>query len=251
MINSIISKKAKIGENVSIGNYCKIYDDVIIEDGCVIGDYVILGHPSNSKNKELYIGKNSTIRSHSILYSGSYFEERLETGHHVLIRENTKAGKNLRVGSYTDIEGDVTIGDYVRFHSYVHIGKGSKIGDFVWIYSLCTLTNDPLPPSHIERPVIVEDGVVICVNSTILPGTHLRFGSFVASGSIVEGEIKPGVVVEGKNLIRGHVSKLINIETGIRHPWMNHFFDKYPEEEHRRIKELGLKIKESYSKNMG
>lgn len=246
---SIISNKAKIGKNVQIGDFCKVYDNVTIEDGSVIGDYVILGVPTNVKFKELFIGKDSVIRSHSVIYEGSYFEEKLETGHHVLIRENTKAGKNLRIGSYSDIEGDAVIGDFTRFHSYVHIGKGSIIGNFVWIYSLVTLTNDPLPPSHIEKPVIIEDGVVICVNTTVLPGAIMRFGSFAASNSIIEGEIPAGKVVMEKNKFRGHVSKLINLDTGIRHPWMSHFFDKYPETEHNRIKELGKKIIESYKQS--
>lgn len=247
MINKI-SILAQIGKNVQIGNFVTIYDNVVIDDNTIIGDYVILGVPANIKEKTLYIGKNSIIRSHTVLYEGSYFENQLETGHHVLIRENTRVGKNLRIGSFSDIEGDVKIGDYTRFHSYVHIGRGSKIGNFVWIYSLVTLTNDPLPPSHIERPVVIEDGVVICVNSTVLPGTIMRTGSFASSNSIVEGEIPEGAVVTERNKIRGHVCKLINYETGTRHPWMGHFYDKYPQSEYDRIKSLEKVILESYNK---
>lgn len=247
----IISNNSTIGENCKIGDYVKIYDNVVIEDNVRIDDFCTIGYPVNDNSDKLIIPSGSVIRSHTVIYQGSKFESKLETGHHVLIRERTIAGKNLRVGSYTDIEGDCIIGDYVRFHSYVHIGKGSKIGNFVWIYSLCTLTNDPLPPSHIEKPVIIEDGVVICVNSTILPGAVLKYGSFIASGSIVDGIIDPGLVIEGKNYVRGHVSKLINFEQGIKHPWMNHFYDKYPEQEHQRIKILGNKIVESYSKTTG
>ena len=51
------------------------------------------------------IGPNSNIRSHTVIYQGATFEEKLETGHHSLIRENIHAGKNLRVGSYSELEG--------------------------------------------------------------------------------------------------------------------------------------------------
>ena len=33
------------------------------------------------------------IRSHTVIYTGSMFGERLETGHHVVIREKTQAKK--------------------------------------------------------------------------------------------------------------------------------------------------------------
>lgn len=243
---SVISEKALIGKNVQIGNFCKIYDNVSIGDNTIIEDYCIIGRPTGKKEKQLVIGNNSIIRSHTVIYEGSIFESRLETGHHVLIRENTKAGENLRIGSYSDIEGDVIIGDYVRFHSYVHVGKGSKIGNFVWLYSLVTLTNDPLPPSLIEQPVVIEDGVVVCVNSTILPGAHLELGVFVSAGSKVTGNIPAGRIVTGNSQIVGHVSKLINPETGLKHPWMNHFYTKYPKETHERINLLREKILTTY-----
>ena len=104
-----------------------------------------------------------------MLYEGSEFGAGLQTGHHVLIREGTRAGRDLRIGSYSDIEGDCTIGDCGRFHGYAHVGRGSRIGNFVHLYSLTILLNDPLPPSNIMQPATLEDGVVVAVGATVMP----------------------------------------------------------------------------------
>lgn len=243
-------KNIKLGNNVTIGDFVKIYDDVTIGDNVVIGDFCIIGFPSKSANSKLVIPDNSIIRSHTVIYQGCEFKSRLETGHHVLIRENTIAGENLRVGSYSDIEGDCLIGNYVRLHSYVHVGKGSKIGNFVWIYSLCTLTNDPLPPSNIFEPVIIEDGAVICVNSTILPGVKIEKGSFVPANSLVTRNLKIGEVFNnGSNELT--VDMLVNLKSKIKHPWMNHFAKNYPESCQNDIIALKNEIIESIKKRKG
>lgn len=237
-----ISNKAIIGENSEIGEFTIIHDNVVIGNNVTIGSNCIIGHPTKSTNENLYIGDDSVIRSHSILYQGSNFEKKLETGHHVLIRENTVAGINLRIGSFSDIEGDVVIGDYSRFHSYVHVGKGSSIGSFVWLYSLVTLTNDPLPPSHAHRPVKIEDGVVVCVNSTIYPGVCLKKGAFVSAGSNVNRDLNVGQVFQSGKNNSVHVANLINLDYHIHHPWMNHFKEAYPKSSWSRIDKLKEEI---------
>ena len=241
---SIISEQAIIGRNVQIGHFTTIYPNVEIAADVIIGDNCIIGHPAGETGAEpLFIGPGSVIRSHTILYEGSYFAQGLQTGHHVLIREGTRTGLDPHIGSFSDIEGRCTIGDYARFHSYVHIGIGSRIGHFVKIYPLVTLTNDPLPPSHIVKPVTIEDGVVLCVGVTVLPDAVMRRGSYAAAGAIVGGEIPVGAIVADKeSRIAGHVRNLMNLAAGIRHPWMRHFADGYPPEARERIEQLGRSI---------
>lgn len=245
MSQEFVSKKAKIGKNVSIGPNTIIYDHVEIADDVSIDDHCTLGYPTtlNLSDRVLVVGPQSRIRSHTVLYEGSKFFGGLETGHHTLIRENTMAGRRLRVGSFCDIEGDCSFGDYTSCHSYVHVGKGSRVGSFVWIYSLVTLTNDPLPPSFIEKPVMLEDGVVVCVGTTLLPGTLMRKGSYATAGSLVQGEIPVGAIVTGQaSTVVGHVSRLVNFETMVRHPWMNHYFQRYPVDAQAAIQKLGEEI---------
>ena len=226
--------------DVRIGRYTTIHDGVSLGDNVTVGDYCVLG---SENGDSLEIGAGSTIRSHTVIYGGSSLGPGLQTGHHVLIREGTRAGRGLRLGSFTAIEGDCHLGDWVSCHGYVHVGRGSRIGDFVWLYSQVTLTNDPLPPSFIERPVTLEDGAVVCVGGIVMPGAHMRTGSYATAGTFVLGDIPEGAVVSGRDsAVVGHVSRLFDLETMTRHPWMRHYADRYPEEARDRIHRLGERI---------
>jgi acyl-[acyl carrier protein]--UDP-N-acetylglucosamine O-acyltransferase len=240
-----VSESAIIGRNVKIGRFSIINGNVVLGDNVTIGDLCVIGEPvtRDLHDRTLRIGADSTIRSHAVLYEGSSFGPGLQTGHHTMIREETVAGERLSVGSFCDIEGDCRIGDFVRCHSYVHVGRGSKIGDFVWLYSLVTLTNDPLPPSLLEAPVVLEDGVVVCVGSTVLPGVIMRKGAFAAAGTQVRGEVLMGRIVSGSDgQEHGHVASLFHMESETRHPWMRHLKSRYPERVHPRIAALEKEI---------
>lgn len=244
LLAPMIDPQAKIGNNVRIGYAVRIYANVEIGDDCQIGDMSVIGWPSSKqpfKDRPVHIGAGSIIRSHAVIYEGSAFGPNLETGHHVIIREGTKAGTNLRIGNHSDIEGDCEIGDYVRCHGYVHIGRGSRIGHFVWLFSLVTLTNDPLPPSFLHVPVTVGDGAVLAVGVTPMPGTVIGKGSFIAAGEHPSGNIPPGRVF-ARGAVSVPITRLANLQYGIQHPWMNHFIEAYPPEAHNRIRALAAEI---------
>lgn len=251
----LISPKARVGAKVQIGFGAHIGETAIVEDNCSIGDHCIIGHPAGGKwaGKAARIGAGSVIRSHTVVYEGSELGPDSQTGHHVLIREGTVAGTNLRVGSFSAIEGDCTIGDCGRFHGYTHVGRGSRIGHFCHLYSLSILLNDPLPPSEILEPVVLEDGVVVCVGATVMPATLLRRGSFVTARSIAQGEIPAGAVVDGPaGQILTHVSLLVNFRHGLRHPWMPNFAKRYPaamQERLRALEETILAEREAFMKS--
>lgn len=202
---ALIGDDVTIGKNVTIGAHCIVYDNVVIGDDCKLGANVILGEPTAAIYSEpvayvnplLELGPKSIIRSGSILYAGSRFGARLETGHRVTIREGTKAGTNLRVGTLSDIQGNCEFGDYVRLHSNVHIGQGSVVGDYVWIFPYVVLTNDPHPPSNELKGVTVESFAVIATMSVILPGIRVGRDSLVGAGSIVNRNVNEEDVVVG------------------------------------------------------
>jgi acyl-[acyl carrier protein]--UDP-N-acetylglucosamine O-acyltransferase len=131
---ALISPKAQLGLNVSVGPFTVIHDDVVLGEGTVIEGHCEIGHPTAlAQGLPLVIGKHSLIRSHSIFYQGSTFGDGLVTGHRVTVREKTTAGQGFQLGTLSDIQGHCEIGDFVRTHSNVHIGQKSKIHDFVWL----------------------------------------------------------------------------------------------------------------------
>lgn len=237
----VISPKAKLGCNVRVGNFSTIRETAVIGDNCSIGEHCLIGHEAGGawRGKPLLIGPGSTIRSHTIIYEGSDLGPDFQTGHHVLIREGTRAGFHLRIGSFSDIEGDCVIGDCGHFHGYTHVGRGSKLGHFVHLYSLSILLNDPLPPSEILEPVVLEDGVVVCVGATVMAGTTLGLGSLVSARSMAHGQVPPGAVVDGPDgKIVSHVTHLVDFRNGIKHPWMRNFANRYPESVQERLRAL-------------
>lgn len=242
-MDKLIDPLAKIGSNVAIGHGTRIYGNVEIGDNCTIGDCCIIGHPASGDNGPLKLGSGATVRSHAVLYEGTTIGPFLETGHHVVIREGAVIGENLRIGNFSDIEGSCRIGDFVRMHSYAHVGKGADVGDFVWLFSLTTLMNDPLPPSHLADPVTIGDMATICVNAQLMPGVRVGRGAFVASGAVAHGEVPAGALVTGSDgEIAGSVRLLMHMQTRTRHPWHKHFADAYPERARDRIAQLGAEI---------
>lgn len=242
-MDNLIDPSAKIGSNVTIGHGTRVYSNVEIGDDCTIGDFCVIGHPGPGDNGPLVLGAGATVRSHAVLYEGSTIGPKLETGHHVVIREGSMIGENLRVGNFSDIEGSGRIGDFVRMHAYAHVGKGSDIGDFVWLFSLTTLMNDPLPPSHLADPVTIGDMATICVNAQLMPGVRIGRGAFVASGAVASGEVPTGALITGPDgEVAGTVRLLMHMETRTRHPWHKHFSDAYPEHARERIAQLGAEI---------
>jgi UDP-3-O-[3-hydroxymyristoyl] glucosamine N-acyltransferase len=214
-----------VGANVIIGSNTVIGNNVTIQNNCEIGVY------SAGYNIEpLVIGNNSLIRSQSIFYTGSKFGENLVTGHRVCVREGVNAGNNLQLGTLTDVQGDCLIGDYVRMHSNVHIGKHSKIGNYVWIFPYVVLTNDPHPPSDVQKGVVVEDYVVISTMSVVLPGVVVRKDTLVGAHSLVSKNTNEGTLVAGSPAKEICLASKMRLQDGSRqsaYPWRKHFHRGY------------------------
>lgn len=244
---SIISDKAVIGKNVTIGAYTIVHDNVHIEDDTIIEAFCEIGVSNSLSGGEcLHIGAKSHIRSHSIFYEGSIFGPSLVTGHRVTVREKTIAGKNLQIGTLSDIQGHCQIGDYVRTHSNVHIGQHSKIGNFVWIFPYVVLTNDPHPPSNIMQGVTVSDYAVIATMSVILPGAHIAEGCLIGAHSSLSGMTESDTIYAGSPAKSIGATSKLKLKDGSRkpaYPWRTHFSRGYPEEVVQQwVKELSQNV---------
>lgn len=250
--DAFVSRDAELGDGVEVGPGTVVHGGVRLGNGCRIGPCCVIGERGPGQWTSTSVGEGAIIRSHTVLYLGCDLGKRLETGHHVVIREGTTAGENLRVGSYSDVEGNCRIGDYCRFHGYVHVGKGSVIGDFVWLYSQVTLLNDPLPPSEIMDPVEIGDCAVICVGATLFPGSRVGRGAFVAAGARVAGDVPAWTVAahpDGRSA--GGVDYLVDLGSGTRHPWLRHFRRGFPPEALARLDELLAEMNSRHSGGAG
>ncbi|MCF6439049.1 N-acetyltransferase [Pseudoalteromonas luteoviolacea] len=230
---AIVSPKAKLGANVTVGPFSIIHDNVELGDDCHIEAYCELGKENgNTGSSPLKIGRNSLIRSHSVFYAASTIGDNLQTGHRVTVREHSQIGTDFQLGTLGDIQGFCEIGDYVKCHSNVHIGHHSKVGNFVWIFPYVVLTNDPHPPSEVQQGVTIGDYAVIATMSVILPGIQVEPDTLVGAGSIVGKDVPTGRVFVGnpaKDVCAIEKIKLKTADGGQAYPWRRHFHRGYPD----------------------
>ncbi|QUM77885.1 N-acetyltransferase [Moritella sp. 24] len=247
--SAIVSDKAEIQENVTIGPFCVIHENVIIKKGTQIGSYCEIGIATRlAITNTLIIGENSIIRSHSTIYIGSTIGKNFQTGHYVTIRENSAIGNYCQLGSRGDIQGDCSIGHYTKMHADVHIGKESQVGNYVWMFPEVLLTNDPTPPSDKLLGVTVEDFAVLAAKVLVLPGVNIGKDAVIAAGSIVKGNVLAGKVASGspaKVICDAKILRLHNNPKIKAYPWRNRFHRGYSEVDVQRwiseIEEIKIK----------
>ena len=80
-----------------------------------------------------------------MLYAGSRIGARLQTGHHVVIREDCEIGDDVSVWSNTVIDYGCRIGDGVKIHCNCYVAQYTEIGDGAFLAPGVTLRQRPLP----------------------------------------------------------------------------------------------------------
>ncbi len=240
---TIIHPDARVGARCRIGSFCEIGEAaVVLGADVIIGGHCQIGHPAgNSDGTPLVIGRGSHIRSYSVFYEASTFGEELVTGHRVTVRENTRAGKCLQLGTLSDVQGHCILGDHVKTHSSVHICQKAVVEDFVRLYPYVVLTNDPHPPSagFMQGPTI-RRFAVIATHACVMPAVEVGEDSLVAAAALVTENVPPRTVVGGvpaKILCGVEKIKLKDGTGGLAYPWRRHFHRGYPDEIVRGWKE--------------
>lgn len=260
----VIGNNVSFGNNVTIRHNCIIGDNVILGDNvyidsntiirnnvtlgsnlflganCIIGEHLMdfciecqNGSVNNQCVHSVVIGKHSIIRSGTIIYGGCIIGDYFQTGHRATIRENTIMGHHVRVGTLTDVQFECRIGNYVSMHSNIFLGERTEIDDYVWIFPGVTVTNDPMPPSNILRPVHIKSFASIAARAVLLPGVVIGQNALVAAGSIVTRNVGEREVVAGNPAKKVKmVEEMYDKVTGqYLYPWPEHFKRGMPWEE--------------------
>jgi len=189
---------------MSMNEKYKIHENVDIGEGAVIGDFVIIGEPPRGmKPGELKtrIGKNATIRSHTVIYAGNIIGDNFQTGHHVTVREENKIGDNVSIGTSSVVEHHVRVGDNVRIHSQAFIPEETTLEAGCWIGPKVVIANAkyPLSPGVKSslKGVTVRKNAKIGANATLLPGIIIGENALIGSGAVVTKDVPAGKVVVG------------------------------------------------------
>ena len=187
----------------------RIYGDTKIGNNTYVAEGALIGHPGKHERDLLgermnevegsVIGDDCVIRDATIIYSQVKIGNKVQTGHHVLIREGTTIGDNVIIGSGTIIEDHCKIGNRVSIQSGVYIPTNTVIEDDVFIGPRVCFTNDKymgrcevcLAGAHVERYVRIG------ANSTILPALTIGHDSVIGAGAVVTSNVGRHEIVAG------------------------------------------------------
>ena len=127
------------------------------------------------------------------------------------VMRGTQIGSNCNIGDHAFVEAGAVVGDNVTLKNNVCVWLGVTLEDDVFVGPNATFTNDRHPRSprmpqvrgRYERPdswmlpTVVERGVSIGANATILPGVRLGRYSMIAAGAVVTEDVPPFALVVG------------------------------------------------------
>ena len=154
---AIVSDKASIADDVSIGPYCVIGDDVTIGRGTTVASHVVINGPTTlgednriyqfasigddpqdkkyrDEPTRLVIGNGNTIREYCTISRGTVDDEGVtELGDDNWVMAYVHIAHDCRIGSHTILANNVTIA------GHVHVGDYVIMGGFTGIHQFCRI----------------------------------------------------------------------------------------------------------------
>lgn len=167
-------------------------------DGCVVDETVAVPGPDESRDPPR-IGDDAVIRSGTVLYPDVVVGDGFQTGHDVVVREETVVGDEVLLGTKTVLDGRCTVGHRASVQTGVYVPPFTDVGERVFLGPHAVLTNDPLPlrrDCDLAGPTLAAD-VSVGANATILPGVRVGERSFVAAGAVVTEDVPPETLAIG------------------------------------------------------
>ena len=124
-------------------------------------------------------------------------------------------GSNTQIGPFVEIQKNVVIGSNCKISSHSFICEGVSIHNNVFIGHGVVFVNDKFPKSvnpdgsmkkdndwNLEK-ILIEEGVSIGSNSTILPGVRVGKNALIGAGATITKNISKLSIVIGCNKIIG------------------------------------------------
>lgn len=161
---AVVSEKAKLADDVEIGPFCVIGDNVEIGSGTTLKSHIVVeGITKIGKNNKIFpfstigvapqdlkfsnepseviIGDNNTIREHvtihlgtkdgamkTIIGSNCLLMVGVHIAHDCVVRDRVILANNATLAGHVEVGDDVVIGGLSAIHQFVRIGKGAMIG---------------------------------------------------------------------------------------------------------------------------
>lgn len=171
-----VDPKAKIGNNVNIGNFTTIYDDVEIGDNCrIYGNVTIFPGARIGDNVTIFPGAVVAGIPQDLKFRGEYTLAYVGNG--TTLRECSTVNRG------TAAKGKTIVGENCLIMAYTHIAHDCIIGNHVIISNASQLAGE----------VQVDEGAVIGGGSLIHQFCHLGKYIMLQGGALVNKDIPPFV----------------------------------------------------------
>lgn len=177
-------------------------ENVRLGGNCVIDERVSLGYMTGRPIDDfsLTIGDGANIRIGSIIYAGSTIGRNFQTGHNVVIREETTIGDDVGIWSNSVVDYGCRIGNGVKIHTNVYVAQFTTIEDDAFLAPGVSIANDPRPlcgECTANHGPTIKRGARLGVNVTVLPGVTIGENALVGAGSVVSRDVADNAVVYG------------------------------------------------------
>lgn len=166
---AIISNKAKMSDNVEIGPYCIIGDDVEIGEGTVLVSFVQIERLTKiGKNNKIYGPSHIGFPPQDLTYKGE--ETFLQIGDENTIREYTTIHRGTKKGG-----GITRIGNKNFFMAYSHIAHDCQVGNNIIFANCGTLAG------HVEVEDFSTIGAFSAIHQFCKVGKYAFLGGFTVA----------------------------------------------------------------------
>lgn len=162
----------------------------------------MLSQSLKTGNKIIPSKHNYFAHETAIIDDGASIGEGTKIWHYSHICKGAIIGKNCNIGQNVFIAGGAIIGDNCKVQNNVSIYAGVKAGNYVFFGPSCVLTNDINPRGMHSKngqyiETIIEDGVTLGANCTIVCGNRLGQHSLIGAGAVICKDVQPYNVMVG------------------------------------------------------
>ena len=179
-LNSV-SNKAKIGNNVTIGDFAVIKDDVVIGNNVKIGSNVLIDDGARiSDNVTMHHGAVISTIPQDLKFKGEI--TTLELGENTVVREYATLNRGTAAG------GKTVVGKNCLLMAYSHVAHDCAVGDNVIIANCGTLGG------HVEVGDWAIVGGLVAVHQFVKIGAHALLAGFTKAVKDV-----PPYIIAGSN----------------------------------------------------
>jgi UDP-N-acetylglucosamine acyltransferase len=188
---AIVSPHAKLGNNVKIGPFCIIEEDVEIGSGSVLDSHVVIKrYTTLGENNHLHMGVLLGSDPEDKNFSGNRSYLRIGNGN--IFRENSTASRGTPLDSATVIGDD----NYIMIG--VHVAHNCRLGNSIVVCNNCSLAG------YVE----IEDGAFLSAGVLVHQFSKIGRLVMISGNTRVNMDVPPylltsdfNVTARGLNLV--------------------------------------------------